>query len=345
MYDNNLDAILSSFYLLNKKNEKINYYYEPMFTKKNKDWKRSYVIKELENDFKKDVMNYGFNPFSENNYNEQKKDKNITKYFYVEHYNFSDYIKKMNFLIHHKQKINNNNTTNSKDKVNNSFQNKEIKAKKSFPSIFPKTTHNLSVSNLFKEKNNRIKNLKTLSKIVKFNRENMDEQARINRKKLNINDEIDSSFNYEDENNNKHNDENNFLENENRYLNKKIHKGKGKLNKTNNIINNDNKIKSFNQNKKYQVFNKTIKIMKIKIEKNNNKSFLKNRNASVKNLNKMVELYNPFYRNKKIFSRGKFKEENKKQHLYEKQYRNKNLYLEKLENYSKSIFKTAKKIK
>ena len=57
----------------------------------------------------------------------------------------------------------------------------------------------------------------------------------------------------------------------------------------------------------------------------------------------MNQLYNPLYNNRKTFSRGKSKDENR--YLNDKKFRNKNLFLEKLENYSKSIFKTAKKIK
>ena len=344
MYDNNLDAILSSFYLLNKKNEKINYYYEPRFTKKNKDWKRSYIINELEKDFKKDVMNYGFSPYIENNYNEQKKDKNIMKYFYVEHYNFSDYIKKMNYLIHHKQKTNNNDTANSKDRINHSFQHKSIKAKKSLPNIkVPKTTHNLSVSNIiFKDNNkeNSPNGQNNLTKIVKFNREDLDEQQIILNKKKSNNVELDSSFNYDNESSNKNMEENIILEKENKYLNKKILKAKLKLNKSNNFN------KSFVPNKQFKFIDKKIKIMKINIEKKNDNKFLKeNRNSSVKKIYRKSQLYNPLYNSRKTFLIGKSKDENKKENLKDKKCRNKNLYLEKLENYSKSIFKTAKKIK
>ena len=340
MYDNNLDAILSSFYLLNKKNEKINYYYEPRFTKKNKNWKRSYVIDELKKDFKKDIMNYGFSPFIENNYNEQKKDKNIMKYFYVEHYNFSDYIKKMNYLIHHKQKENNNDASNSKDKINLSFQFKSIKTKKFLPNILvPKTTHNLSLSNIYKDKDKSPSNKKTLSKTVKFNRENLEEQQKIlNKKKLN-NVELDSSFNYENESSKKNIEENDILEKENKYLNKKILKAKLKLNKSNSN-------KSFIQNNKLKFIDKKVKILKINIGKkndNNNKFLKENRNTSAKKIYRMNQLYNPLYNNRKTFSRGKSKDENR--YLNDKKFRNKNLFLEKLENYSKSIFKTAKKIK
>ena len=63
MFTNNIDAINAAFYLLDKKEAKINYYYEPRFSKKEKDWKRCYIINELKTDFIKDVNNFGFSPF------------------------------------------------------------------------------------------------------------------------------------------------------------------------------------------------------------------------------------------------------------------------------------------
>ena len=39
MFTNNIDAINAAFYLLDKKEEKINYYYEPRFSKKEKTGK------------------------------------------------------------------------------------------------------------------------------------------------------------------------------------------------------------------------------------------------------------------------------------------------------------------
>ena len=58
-------------------------------------------------------------------------------------------------------------TSNSKDKINLSFQDKSIKTKKFLPNILvPKTTHNLSLSNIYKDKDKSPSNKKTLSKIV-----------------------------------------------------------------------------------------------------------------------------------------------------------------------------------
>ena len=99
MFTNNIDAINAAFYLLDKKEAKINYYYEPRFSKKEKDWKRCYIINELKTDFIKDVNNFGFSPFIELSFKEQIKNKNIMKYFNFNNYDFSQYIKKMNFLI------------------------------------------------------------------------------------------------------------------------------------------------------------------------------------------------------------------------------------------------------
>ena len=346
MYDNNLEAILSAFHVLNKRNEKLNYFYEPRFKRKSKDWKRCYIINELENDFKKDVMNYGFSPYIENEFNEQKKDRNIMKYFYVEKYNFSNYIKKMNYLIHNKSKVKENKNQNFIDKVNNSYQYKSMKDKKNFPKIAPKTSQNLSVSNILKERDYHSKSnptdLKSLSKIVKFNRDNLAEENKMGKKKLNNNDN-DSSFNYDEESTNKNFEEINNFENNN--LN--IDRDKNIM-----IINNDY-IKPYKQRKKFQLFNKNMKVQKIKIKQKKTDKIIMpkgrsmNGTKSVKNFRVKKDIYFPIYNKNKLHSREKSKEDDKYTNINNRKNRNKTkeLFLEKLENYSKSIFKTAKKIK
>lgn len=346
MYDNNLEVILSAFHVLNKRNEKINYFYEPRFKRKNKDWKRCYIINELENDFKKDVMNYGFSPYIENEFNEQKKDRNIMKYFYVENYNFSNYIRKMNFLIHNKSKENENENKNFIDKINKSLKNKSLKQKKNFPKMAPKISQNLSVSNLLKDKNYRSRSnptdLKSLSGIVKFNRENLDMESKMVKKKLN-NNENDSSFNYEEESTNKNLEENNDLQNNNQNIDRD----------KNIMIINNNYIKPYKQRKKYQLFNKKMKVQKIKIEpKKNEKINIPKTSGmksvkSVKNFRIKKDIYFPIYNKNKLHSREKSDKDDKYPDINNRKNRNNNkdLFLEKLENYSKSIFKNAKIIK
>ena len=116
MFINNISGIDAAFYILDKNDEKINYYYEPRFTKKEKDWKRSYIINELKKDFISDINNYGFSPYIESSFIDQRKDRNINKYIRVNSYDFASYIKKMNILLHNNPKTSNINIKNDQNK-------------------------------------------------------------------------------------------------------------------------------------------------------------------------------------------------------------------------------------
>ena len=201
MFTNNIDAINAAFYLLDKKEAKINYYYEPRFSKKEKDWKRCYIINELKTDFIKDVNNFGFSPFIELSFKEQIKNKNIMKYFNFNNYDFSQYIKKMNFLIHDKQKLN---RPKLKDEQNKSFQSKTSKFNL-FRNRLKNSSHNSSSINIFRHNmsvKSKTPKIKQFIKIVKFNREEMTEMPKLQEIKL-INNELESSFNYITKNNSK----------------------------------------------------------------------------------------------------------------------------------------------
>jgi hypothetical protein len=306
----------------------------------------------LRKDFIKDVNNFGFSPFIELSFKEQIKDKNIMKYFTFNNYDFAQYIKKMNFLLHGKQKLN---RSNFKDKQNKSFQGKTSKF-----SLFKKKLknprQNSSSINLFRH-NNSIKSktpkMKPLTQIVKFNREEMIEMPKQQEIKL-INNELESSFNYITQNysksfygKDKSNTRSQKFNSEEKVSNVGneakedeviIH---DKFDNTNlkNAIN--DKIKLFSKqliNEKTNE-NKNIHIKKIKIKNN----FFKKRNIG-NIFSKMNWLDSSFNKNK-TFSVGKLDNNTNKLKLNGiKNYKSKkDLYLEKLENYSGGIFKTAKK--
>ena len=79
----------------------------------------------MKKDFIRNVTNFGFSPFIELSFKEQLKKKNIMKYFNSSNYDFSQYIKKMNFLIHDKPKL--KKSSNLKDNQNKIFKNKTSK--------------------------------------------------------------------------------------------------------------------------------------------------------------------------------------------------------------------------
>jgi len=352
MFTNNIDAINAAFYLLDKKEAKINYYYEPRFSKKEKDWKRCYIINELKTDFIKDVNNFGFSPFIELSFKEQKKNKNIMKYFNFNNYDFSQYIKKMNFLIHDKQKLN---QPKLKDEQNRSFQSKTSKFSL-FRNKLKNSSYNSSSINIFRHNmsvKNKTPKIKQFTKIVKFNREEMTEMPKLQEIKL-INNELESSFNYITKNNNK----SFYGKDKSTSKNQKINSEEKVSNVTNKtkedevIIHDEfddikykksinNKIKLYTKqliNEKTNA-NKNIHIKKIKIKNN----FLRKRNIG-NIFSKMNWLDSSFNKNK-TFSVGKlYKNTNKLKLNGIKSYKSKkDLYLEKLENYSGGIFKTAKK--
>ena len=357
MFTNNIDAIDAAFYILDKKEDRINYYYEPRFTKKKEeDWKRSYIINELRKDFIRDINNYGFSPFIESTFNEQRKDNNIMKYFNLNNYDFSEYIKKMNIVIHHKPKLD---RLQLQNEINNSVQNKISKANLFYNrlkshkkrSLFNLSRHNLSTKN-------KTPKVKKLTQIVKFNRkENNDVQKNQYMKSNNNNNELESSFNYEDKNGSK-----SFYENRSKDKSNtksfKIYEQGQILNKKNEdeIIIHDkfedfgkknlyyNKIKSYTKqliNDK-ATSNKNIKIRKIKI-KNEKPNFLFEKRFLRNNYPKVIALDSSSTKNK-TFSIGKTGKSfnyylNDKKDVKKKKY----LYLEKLEKFSGGIFKSAKK--
>ena len=357
MFTNNIDAINAAFYLLDKKEDEINYYYEPRFVKKEKDWKRCYIINELRKDFIKDINNFGFSPFIECSFKDQKNDKNIMKYFKLNNYDFAKYIKQMNSFIHGKHKID---QLNLKGGLNNTVKNQFSKSNlfyKRLQSRKKRSYYNLSKHN--KTMKNKTPKAKKLTEIVKFSRE--EEYADLTKlKQMNIinNDELESSFNYIAKNDYKSfyepnskditNTKNSKLIQESETLNKVndddiiIHEKLGDLSKRNSL---KNKIKSYSKllfNAK-KASNNILKIRKIKIKKEPSQ-FFKKRNIQNNYYLKLNNLNTSFGKNK-TFSVGKKGSFSHYLNLNELDGKNnrKNLYLERLENYSGGIFKSAKK--
>ena len=91
----NLNSIINEINILKKEEAKVNYYFEPMYTKRNKNWKRHLIFFELKQDFIKDVTDYGFSPYIAKTYSEQRDNKNILRFCKSQDYGFSDYLKKI----------------------------------------------------------------------------------------------------------------------------------------------------------------------------------------------------------------------------------------------------------
>ena len=351
MYSNNISAIDAAFYLLNKKDNKINYYYEPRFTKKEKDWKRSYVFNELKKDFILDISNYGFSPYIESTSVDQRKNKNISKYIHINNYDFAKYIRKMNILIHNRPKILNNDL---KEEQNKTFQEK-IKEKNLFHSRF-KNNFRRSQSNINIFKNNLAKKrksqyLNSLSKIVKFARDDIIDISKINQMKL-INNGIESSFYWENKNLNESFNDDSYQEKSNIQYDKKNEKEISKKddkdilirNKSEKLINknkNNNMNSSYNKQlfKENEILNKTAKFKSTKFQNKNINNIFRKKNIR----NTLYKFNNSTI--KKFLLNGKSIINKKRNYssLRQSKISNKKLYLEKLENYEGGIFKSAKK--
>jgi len=139
--------------LLNYEN-KINYCFKPYINKinNNKNWKRYYNFKEIENDFVSEISSFGFSPFINSTFIEQRNNKNIFK-FYNENIEYG----LLNF-IKRRFKIRKGNSFDFKLNRNNKFinYNKSLKKSKSINNYFiKKKNKNFNVN---KEKDNEKNN-------------------------------------------------------------------------------------------------------------------------------------------------------------------------------------------
>ena len=92
---NNLKYILKEMNILRKEEAKINYYFEPIYKKESKYWKRHLNYLDLKQDFIQDISNYGFSPYLSKTYKEQRENKNIMKFCKSQNLGPPGYIKKI----------------------------------------------------------------------------------------------------------------------------------------------------------------------------------------------------------------------------------------------------------
>lgn len=163
-----LDFFQNNFNKLKKKDEKINYIYEPRFNKKEKIWKRHFFYKELKNDFSDEISSFGFSPFIRDFFHNQRKDKNIMKF------------KKDNFeygLLNYVQRKYKDNSNKS---VNNYFENEISRISSNYNDL---ETYSF-LGKVFSKIKNKKKQIRKrnfiLNKNIKNNIENYDDSISIN---------------------------------------------------------------------------------------------------------------------------------------------------------------------
>ena len=171
--------------LLNYEN-KINYCFKPFINNinNNKNWKRYYDFKEIENDFISEISSFGFSPFLNSTFIEQRNNKNIFK-FYNENIEYG----LLNF-IKRRFKINKRKSFDFKINRKNNFNNydKNLKKSKSINNFIKKKNKNFSVN---KEKDDEEeKNNYLFSIMKKMNKDNKNDLENKNNFNLSFNSKI-----------------------------------------------------------------------------------------------------------------------------------------------------------
>ena len=92
---NNIKLLEKAFNRIYEIENKVNYEFEPIYSRPNKDWKRSLYYNELKLDFFKDVSELGFCPYLPKTCSEQQNNKNISKLAKFDIYSKIDYIKSL----------------------------------------------------------------------------------------------------------------------------------------------------------------------------------------------------------------------------------------------------------
>jgi hypothetical protein len=92
---NNIKQIDKAFRKVYEIEKKINYEFEPIYDRENKNWKRNLFYKELKKDFVKDVTEFGFYPYLPKACEEQQKIKNISKISKIDNFSKLDYLKSL----------------------------------------------------------------------------------------------------------------------------------------------------------------------------------------------------------------------------------------------------------
>lgn len=92
---NNIKLIDKAFKKVYEIEKKVNYEFEPIYNRENKNWKRNLFYKELKKDFVKDVTEFGFYPYLPKACEDQQKIKNISKFSRIDNYSKLDYLKSL----------------------------------------------------------------------------------------------------------------------------------------------------------------------------------------------------------------------------------------------------------
>ena len=275
MISNNLKLVNRDFELLKEEEEKINYYYKPNYFQKNKNWKRHLNFSEIKRDFIRDIIDYGFCPYNEKTSEEQMKNKFLKKISKERNHDYINHIKKINLFMN-KKLTDNKHKLNENNKIKDSSIKRIPKIKeynnKSFLAGLYKSIKETNSVNSMKNlsSNSNGFNKKTITKIVKFSRDDIIDINKMKKNKL-LENELNKSFSFESDYDNKNNKYNNDLLSIYKKNIKKLESKKLENNK-NFSIPNSNKRKNILFNVKSSSFYNT-QIMK---------NFLKNKNPFIK---------------------------------------------------------------
>ena len=163
-----LNFFQNDFNKLKKKDEKINYIYEPRFNKKEKIWKRHFFYKELKKDFSDEVSSFGFSPYIREFFYNQRKDKNIMKF------------KKDNFEYGLLKYVQRKYKDNSNKSVNNYFNNDISKISSNYNDLETNPFLGKAFFKIQKKKKQIRKRNVILNRNVKDDFENYDDSISIN---------------------------------------------------------------------------------------------------------------------------------------------------------------------
>ncbi len=245
---NSIKILDKAFDILNYEERKLNYEYDPRSAKKDESWKRHLFFFELKRDFIKDIKDFGFCPYIQKPYDEQRKDKNIMKYTRKGNLSRTDYIKNLY------KKITNNSNNDKNNKIissrrmkyalsprkNNSMKDSNYKVGNT-KNIKNKNTFLMEIYNKINHKNQN-NNMK-FKKLLNSSKANVDNTELLNHMKYNKNDNShdENSFIYEPETSNQRYNDNYFY---------KAYKEKNNNtnNKNDSSSDNDSEISTSNKN-------------------------------------------------------------------------------------------------
>ena len=350
MHFNNLKLVNHAFDLIKEEEAKINYYYEPLFLKRNKKWKRHLNFNDLKEDFMNDITNLGFCPYIEKSCAEQMKNKKIMKFSKNKNTNCFNFLKRFHCLLNPNP---NKNLNNISVKIeNNKNLGKTIKIPKlkrySNKSLLfsehkkrneskKRRDSNISIKNEHYSLNNK-NEVKKITNIVKFSRENNIDKTMKQKHIISKDNNISFSFGSNDEKSIDF-----FLYYAKNYDDKEeiYNKNKNHINEYWGALINDIKINTFNHsnipdNSNNKKANKTL------VDKNN--QIRNNKKKYILNSTKMNSLNSTLISYQKNKKRNNTLLINKNDPFKNKKNKNKrNRSVEGLENFTEGIFKLAVK--